>query len=59
VAPADVWGDVGAAGALLHLCLAVICHRKRYGKGPVSMAWGSSESGERGAAVIRARAPKA
>lgn len=54
VAPADCWGDIGASGAPLHTVLAVICHRKRYGKGPLSMVWGSSESGERGASVIRA-----
>lgn len=54
IAPADVWGDVGAAGVPLHASLAVICHRKRYGKGELSLVWGSSESGERGAAVIRA-----
>lgn len=55
VAPADVWGDIGAAGVPLHVSLAVICQRKRYGMGPLSMVWASSESGERGAAVIRAR----
>jgi len=54
IAPADVWGDVGAAGAPLHLSLAVIAHRKRYGNGPLSLTWASSESGERGAAIIRA-----
>lgn len=54
IAPADCWGDIGAAGAPLHIALAVICHRKSYGKGPLSMVWASSESGERGAAVIRA-----
>jgi 3-oxoacyl-[acyl-carrier-protein] synthase-1 len=53
VAPADCWGDIGAAGVPLHAALAVICQRKRYGKGPISMVWASSESGERGAAVIR------
>lgn len=53
VAPADCWGDVGAAGMPLHAALGVICHRKRYGKGPLSMVWASSESGERGAALIR------
>lgn len=52
IAPADCWGDVGAAGALLHSALAVICHRKRYGKGPLSMVWASSQTGERGAAII-------
>lgn len=54
VAPADCWGDIGAAGAPLHIALGAISHRKRYGKGPLSMVWASSETGERGAAVIRA-----
>lgn len=57
VAPADCWGDVGAAGGPLHIALAVISHGKRYGKGPVSLAWASSESGERGAALIHALDP--
>jgi 3-oxoacyl-[acyl-carrier-protein] synthase-1 len=54
VAPADCWGDVGSAGAMLHAALGVIAHRKRYGKGPLSLLSASSETGERGAAVIRA-----
>jgi 3-oxoacyl-[acyl-carrier-protein] synthase I len=54
VAPADCWGDIGAAGGPLHAALGLIAHRKKYGNGPVSLAWGSSESGERGAAVVRA-----
>lgn len=53
VAPADCWGDVGAAGAPLHMALAAVAHRKRYARGPLSMAWGSSESGERGAVLVR------
>ena len=53
VAPADCWGDVGAAGSLLHVALAVIANRKRYAEGPLSMVWGSSESGERGAVLVR------
>jgi 3-oxoacyl-[acyl-carrier-protein] synthase-1 len=58
VAPADCWGDVGAAGALLHIALAVLSHRKCYGHGPLSLVWASSESGERGAAVIRGLDPR-
>jgi 3-oxoacyl-[acyl-carrier-protein] synthase I len=53
VAPADCWGDVGAAGAPLHITLALIAHRKRYCKGPLALVCASSESGERGAAVVR------
>ncbi len=54
IALADCWGDVGAAGMPLHIAQVVISQRKRYNKGPLSMVWASSESGERGAAVIRA-----
>lgn len=57
VAPADCWGDVGAAGGPLHIALATIAHCKRYGKGPLTMVWASSESGERGAAIVRACKP--
>lgn len=53
-APADAWGDVGAAGSVLHVALAVIGHRKRYLRGRLSLVWASSESGERGAALVRA-----
>ena len=54
VAPADCWGDVGAAGAPLHVALALIAHRKGYRHGPLALICASSEGGERGAAVIRA-----
>lgn len=54
VAPADCWGDVGAAGLPLHLLLAASACRKGHAKGPLSLLWGSSDGGERGAAVIRA-----
>ncbi|GAA4354414.1 beta-ketoacyl synthase N-terminal-like domain-containing protein [Variovorax defluvii] len=57
IAPADCWGDVGAASAPLHAALAVIAHRKRYAKGPLSLVWGSSESGERGAVLVRSAEP--
>lgn len=54
LAPADCWGDVGAAGAPLHLLLAASAGRKGHAKGPLSLLWGSSDGGERGAAIIRA-----
>lgn len=57
IAPADCWGDVGAAGGPLHVALAAISLAKGYGKGPVSMVWASSESGERGAALVRLNDP--
>ncbi|SEL81251.1 3-oxoacyl-[acyl-carrier-protein] synthase-1 [Variovorax sp. YR750] len=58
VAPADCWGDVGAAGMPLHVVLAAISHLKHYGRGPVSMVWASSESGERGAVLVRGIDPR-
>ena len=58
VAPADCWGDIGAAGMSLHSALALIAHRKRYGKGPISLVWASSESGERGAVLLRGFDPR-
>jgi 3-oxoacyl-[acyl-carrier-protein] synthase I len=54
IAPADCWGDVGAAGGLLHTLLAVAACRKGYAKGPLSMVWASSEGGARGASVVHA-----
>jgi 3-oxoacyl-[acyl-carrier-protein] synthase-1 len=55
VAPADCWGDVSAAGALLHLALAVIAGSKGYANGPLALVWASAEAGERGATVLRVR----
>lgn len=46
-APADCWGDVGAASGPLLLMLAEAATRKRYAEGPVLAAFTSSESGER------------
>lgn len=52
VAPADCWGDVAAAGALLHLQLACAAAHKGYANGPLAFAWASAEGGERAASVI-------
>jgi 3-oxoacyl-[acyl-carrier-protein] synthase-1 len=52
VAPADCWGDVAAAGGVLHLALATVAGLKRYGKGTFAFAWGSGEQGERAAALL-------
>jgi 3-oxoacyl-[acyl-carrier-protein] synthase-1 len=52
VAPADCWGDVGAAGGVLHLMLAGVAWQKGYAKGPVALAWASGETGERVAALL-------
>jgi 3-oxoacyl-[acyl-carrier-protein] synthase-1 len=52
-APADCWGDVGAASAPLFIGLAVAAGQKKYATGPNTLIWASSESGERAAAVLR------
>ena len=52
VAPADCWGDVGAASAPLLIVLACIAGAKHYAKGSAALVWASSVSGERGAALI-------
>ena len=51
-APADCWGDVSAAGGLLHVMLASVAAYKGYAKGRLALAWGSSEMGERAAALL-------
>lgn len=53
VAAADCWGDVGAASGTLAIMLAVIAGEKGYAKGPHCLVWGSSNTGERGAVVLR------
>jgi 3-oxoacyl-[acyl-carrier-protein] synthase-1 len=52
VAPADCWGDVGAASMPLSVILATIAGWKSYAKGPHAFVWASSESGERGASLF-------
>jgi 3-oxoacyl-[acyl-carrier-protein] synthase-1 len=52
VAPADCWGDVGAAGAPLHLMLAAIAGAKGYANGKVALVWASAEAGDRSAALF-------
>jgi 3-oxoacyl-[acyl-carrier-protein] synthase-1 len=52
VAPADCWGDMGAAAGPLHVCLALAAGHKGYARGPISLVWGSSETGERAAALL-------
>ncbi len=54
LSPADCWGDVGAASGPLFLNLVSAAARKGYAKGPRTLLWTSSESGERSAAVIYA-----
>jgi 3-oxoacyl-[acyl-carrier-protein] synthase-1 len=52
VAPADCWGDVAAAGAVLHVLLACVAGHKGYANGPLAFACASSESGERAAVLM-------
>lgn len=52
LAPADCWGDVGAASGPLFLSLVSEAGLKGYSKGPHTLVWTSSESGERSAALI-------
>lgn len=57
LAPADCWGDVAAAGGLLHLMLACAAGHKGYAKGPLAFAWASAEMGERAAALLACGMP--
>lgn len=52
VAPADCWGDVSAACGPLHIALASISAYKNYANGHTAVIWASSESGERGVALL-------
>lgn len=50
--PADCWGDVGAASGPLFITLAIAAGSKGYAKGPHTLVWTSSETGERSGALI-------
>jgi 3-oxoacyl-[acyl-carrier-protein] synthase-1 len=52
-APADCWGDVGAAVGPLYVSLVIEAQRRGYSKGPLSLIWASSEGGWRAAAILR------
>nr|WP_255216231.1 beta-ketoacyl synthase N-terminal-like domain-containing protein [Pseudenhygromyxa sp. WMMC2535] len=52
VAPADCWGDVGAASGPLFLTLAAVSARRGYAAGRHMLAWASSECGARAAAAV-------
>lgn len=53
-APADCWGDVGAASGPLFAVLAATAAKKGYAKGPLTLLWTSSEGGERSAVLFEA-----
>jgi 3-oxoacyl-[acyl-carrier-protein] synthase-1 len=52
VAPADCWGDVGAATAALNSVLAAHTWARNHARGPRALIWASSDRGLRGAAVL-------
>ena len=52
-APADCWGDVGAASGPLGCVLAWAAGVRGYAEGPYSLIWASSEGGRRAAALLR------
>jgi 3-oxoacyl-[acyl-carrier-protein] synthase-1 len=53
IAPADCWGDVGAASGPLFVVLSAAAARRGYASGPLAGAFTSSESGERVGFVAR------
>ena len=56
VAPADCWGDVGAASGPLFIALACVAGTKAYAKGTHALVWASSDTGQRGSALIETTA---
>jgi 3-oxoacyl-[acyl-carrier-protein] synthase-1 len=53
-APADCWGDVGAASGLLAVTLPIAAWARGYAEGPVQLAWSSSATSPlRAAALLR------
>ena len=54
LSPAECWGDMGAASAPLFAMLACQAFERGYSEGSRTMLWASSESGERGVAVLDA-----
>jgi 3-oxoacyl-[acyl-carrier-protein] synthase I len=53
VAPADCWGDVGAASGPLFVNLVVAARQRGYAQALHNLVWTSSESGERCAAILQ------
>ena len=52
MAPADCWGDVGAASGPLYINQLCAAAEKDYSTGPISLLWTSSEGGDRTAAIV-------
>jgi 3-oxoacyl-[acyl-carrier-protein] synthase-1 len=53
VAPADCWGDIGAASGPLFANLVVAAGQRGYARAKYNLLWTSSESGERSAAILQ------
>jgi 3-oxoacyl-[acyl-carrier-protein] synthase-1 len=51
-APADAWGDVGAASGPLYVSLAVASGQRSYARGRHLLAWASSDGGTRAAVTL-------
>jgi 3-oxoacyl-[acyl-carrier-protein] synthase-1 len=51
-APADAWGNVGAASGPLYVSLAVASGQRSYALGPHVLAWTSSDGGTRAAVTL-------
>lgn len=56
LAPADCWGDVGAASGPLFAALAVAAGARGYGRGQRNLLWASSEGGQRSAMLVQVEA---
>jgi len=52
VAPADCWGDIGAASGPLFVSLVIAAGQRGYAHANHNLVWTSSESGERSAAIV-------
>jgi 3-oxoacyl-[acyl-carrier-protein] synthase-1 len=57
-APADCWGDVGAASGPLFANLVIAAGQRGYATGRHNLVWTSSESGERCAAILQQESAK-
>jgi 3-oxoacyl-[acyl-carrier-protein] synthase-1 len=53
MAPADCWGDVGAASGSLFVNLTVAAAEKGYAQGAHTLLWAGSEGGQRAAALLQ------
>ncbi len=52
IAPADCWGDMGAASGPLFAMLACQAAARSYARGPRALLWASSEQGKRAAVLL-------